>query len=1056
MSINYKAISPLENFASVPIGNNIILDITNFGGFVSANATIIEVDGYLAWSSDAAQTGYTSSTKSTITDGYRYIINPSSNFTLDSTIDISLRAENPSGVDYIDGYYSFYTGFAPENFIIKNFDHFDNNIVDLELDPTSTSRITESGTELDISLPAILHSHENWYPGDSSLAPIGFLNIVNDKELLCFETRLTSFISSNYGQSHGGLVIYKDRQNAYLFEYFEQYAGKYVKVLKIVNNVASFTTSIATVNVNTTPNVYRIYWNKSNDSKEIDGNDILPNEMYFFYSSDDGLTFNVLANFYPDFESTKIGLYTATRVDNVSASAKFDYLSQSLFLENGNIEEKINIADSIEFKNTGGETQYQLGITTGKKIDEKVNAADSVEFKNTGGETQYQLGITTGKKIEEKVNAADSVVIGVDDVDYRKDKDDSDGNEFINSFDIKYGIFVDTTEGSFGNPENLDHYGAARDGYYYYDGYKTDIPSNLTGFGALSDGLNKRSWSFADQEPLAPSKDDPSVTGTFSLIADDTIHLSGSGYNNWNYNSLVISSVLKWYILENDFEISLDFSNFTTSGDYGLYFEVTRENHNEIQSTSSALIVYYYSVYWSSHRVIGRIYNESGTQTSTTVNVALSPGTIKIKREGSNVKFYYNLGAGDVLVNTLSTSNNISSDPVFVRIYTSGASSASGSVDISNFQIITGNTSTRPGWVRESFGTDRGNRKDMPTNMYIVATEDSVELIDVDNNLLWMRFLLGVSNLINLYSYSGIYSKPEHISWKNGMLGVNQTSDSIYNGSTSIVDFSTSVSREIREAGSSITGGFYSSKKTAVGQIAQRNDGKNFITDDNDWAVVNYNCFWIDFFEDSYMYWVVSNRGGLSIFRQRRWYIMDSPSVESTRSVLTSSMRFSIFGQDGYLFYNLDDSETLYIAEKSTWEAAIGVGTFSHDISVTMLGTRNHKYQYNIIQDESKNIYIASEEGVYRLAWPFTGTFELFFSSSNSSATHKILLNYMYISSIHTFYKNGREYLIVSEVNYPDAGSGFIMEVILLGYNIIFGRYSSNFSMKFLNGMGNM
>ncbi len=799
----------------------------------------------------------------------------------------------------------------------------------------------------------------------------------------------------------------------------------------------------------TTPYIYRIYWNPTENSFFVENsNKILSNQISFFYSVDDGVTFNHLYTEDIKFTPTRFGVFSKNWSPYPVLTAKFDYISQSSFSYEKDILEKSTIYDSSEFKNVGGETQYQLGIETGKKIDEKSTIYDSSEFKNVGGETQYQLGIETGKKIDEKSTIHDSVVCGIDDANYRKDKNDDDGNEFLNNFNVKYSVVVDTTQESFGNPTTMDHYGAARDGYYYYAGEKTEVTTNINSFGSVLTGFNHKSWGFANSEPLAAKITLDGSPRSTTILSDGYVRISATNINYWK-SSQRINSLNRWYILSGDCSVSIDFKNFGySSGDFVFLMDLVKKNGKYVRLQRERRG-------GSSLSCFKAIYSNSGWTEITKYLTLTASGRMRIERVSGVINYYYIESAGgtETLLASISSSGNIENDEVFVSFSQVGTSVATGTIDIGNVQV-TGNFSTKAGWARETFNVNRGQKKDMPEKMIAVLTEDSLELIDVESDKLWMRFLSVSDNL--LHKFNQAYSK--QLTWKNGMMGVaigeyTRPNTSPYYGTSLIIDFTLDSARIARESGSSVTGGFYFASESGSGAISQRNATTNYVLDDDDWSIASYDNNWIDFYEkDGYMYWAMSNYKGLSIFKKHRWYKNSSPDVEDSKSIITDPIRFAIFGQDGYLFYNKEADETLYIAEKSKWETPMSGGTFTHDISIVMPGDRKFKFQYNIFQDGNKHMYIASNEGVYKLEWPYTGSFGLIYGFVGSGATYEILSKYNFINSIYI--SLDKKYLMVSEVRYPDQSSKSVVEVILLDQNKIFKSFYSEYNINTPNNMG--
>lgn len=99
-------LAPDDTDVNVPIDTTISLDITDPGSGVDASSVDISVEGAYAWHNDAEQTGF-SVVKSSITDGYRYVITPDSSFSSYQTVDIDVYAEDLASTPNVldDSYY---------------------------------------------------------------------------------------------------------------------------------------------------------------------------------------------------------------------------------------------------------------------------------------------------------------------------------------------------------------------------------------------------------------------------------------------------------------------------------------------------------------------------------------------------------------------------------------------------------------------------------------------------------------------------------------------------------------------------------------------------------------------------------------------------------------------------------------------------------------------------------------------------------------------------------------------------------------------------------------
>jgi hypothetical protein len=86
---------------------NVQLDITDTGEGLDANSVIIEINGGKAWENDAQQAGF-AVTKTPITDGFQYLINPDVDFPDDTIVSVRVRAADLAPLpNLLDETYTF-------------------------------------------------------------------------------------------------------------------------------------------------------------------------------------------------------------------------------------------------------------------------------------------------------------------------------------------------------------------------------------------------------------------------------------------------------------------------------------------------------------------------------------------------------------------------------------------------------------------------------------------------------------------------------------------------------------------------------------------------------------------------------------------------------------------------------------------------------------------------------------------------------------------------------------------------------------------------------------
>lgn len=107
--INPSTQSPAAGSVDRPLNTNITLDVLDDGAGVDASTVWLKVSGVYAWLSDVQQPGFTV-TKTTISGGYRYVINPDTDFASYETVTIAVYASDLSTpTNTLDTSYTFRT-----------------------------------------------------------------------------------------------------------------------------------------------------------------------------------------------------------------------------------------------------------------------------------------------------------------------------------------------------------------------------------------------------------------------------------------------------------------------------------------------------------------------------------------------------------------------------------------------------------------------------------------------------------------------------------------------------------------------------------------------------------------------------------------------------------------------------------------------------------------------------------------------------------------------------------------------------------------------------------
>jgi hypothetical protein len=627
-------------------------------------------------------------------------------------------------------------------------------------------------------------------------------------------------------------------------------------------------------------------------------------------------------------------------------------------------------------------------------------AADASEIPELLGETQQERWTSPIQRAGTLAQAApggmpDNVAGSLVPPDYTEGFTDGDGNDFLGGGDIFDLSAIDATADSFGDPVAGNHWGGAKDGKFYADG----VECGPGDFGTLAGGLRDSAWSFSGRDPMGMVLNGNAVT----LAADDVIQFGGYK-TSWNGDHA--ASVRRW-CLPGDFDIQLNYQNWNpVSGESAFYLGVM-ENQGGTEGTN----LFYIYRHTNGNYYAARVINNGWASLGSVAAVGTSGG-FRITRSSGIFQAYYWSGSWVALGSTYSHAN-LNGD-LFVEIQ-SQSNNAELNVQATNFQINSGTTLNRAGWYREASGSERGTQPDMPDNLVAVCTKDTLDLVDIDNDKLWMRFNKGA----NLALHNVDPYRPRRVRWDNGLLylafGSKPTEGN--EGSGIIIDFTTEYIRLHRESASTVTGGFFAgSAMRARGCIALRNAAWGWGFDDNTWQTPQYRHFDVDIYRNGgYEYHVNATGAGMAMFKWQQGYLANNwGSVERSTSTETTSMvSCKVDPTTGELFYM--DSTNLYSAFKgggTGWEDAMDAGTFSADTTKALPGTRLYDYEYRF-QIFNPYIFVVGYEGVYRVDWP-SGSWELFYGkASRSDATHNILPEYDRATSIVLANDGGTNLLLI-------------------------------------------
>ncbi len=635
-----------------------------------------------------------------------------------------------------------------------------------------------------------------------------------------------------------------------------------------------------------------------------------------------------------------------------------------------------------------------------RQVDPAGAFPDATETPEVLGESQQERWTSPIQKAgalaqEASGGMPDEVAADLEPPDYMQGFTDGDGNELLGGLDIYDVTRIDATAGSFGDPVAGNHWGAAQDGKFYADG----VECGPGDFGTVAGGFRDTAWSFSGRDPMGSV-----IFGNpLTMPSDDVIQFSGYKAS-WNVDR--ISSIRRW-CLQGDFDIELSYQNFTPiSGESVIFFSVDRN-----QGGTDGTNVFYCYRHTNGNYYSARVIN-GGWGSNGTVPTAETSGTLRITRSSGTLQAYYWTGSWTPIGTSYSHAN-LNSD-LFVHI---GAQSNNGefNVQVTGFQINSGTTTNRAGWYREASGSYRGTQPDMPDDLAAVCTKESLDLVDLATDKLWMRFTKGA----NLVLHAADPYRPNRVRWDNGLLylAFGSKPTEANEGSGIWIDFTTDWVRLHREAVSTVCGGFFAgSAMRSEGSIALRNATWGWAFDDDTWQTPQYRHLDVDIYRNGgYEYRVSSTSGGIAMFKWQRWYMVNNwGSVERSASTETTAMwACKVDPLTGELFYM--DSDNLYSAFKgggSGWEDAMDGGTFSAATTKAFPGTRVYGYEHQF-QLYNPYVFVVAYEGVYRVNWP-SGSWELFYGKeSRSDATHNILPEYDRATSIELASDGGTDLLLI-------------------------------------------
>lgn len=607
---------------------------------------------------------------------------------------------------------------------------------------------------------------------------------------------------------------------------------------------------------------------------------------------------------------------------------------------------------------------------------------DRLVFPRAGGPLDPMSGISQGFLVPDKSALEDAHRAETAVPTYADGIMDDQGRNLIGDRFVYDLQLYDTTGELWASPlDGNGFYGAGRDGKFRWDGYEAGPTLNGTSFGTLAGGLNGATW-MTDREPSAIRSSISTVT--MNVIADDHIRFATSGTPSSN-DSKGLYSRHRWHLM-GDFDIRVSFENRNVAGTGGTpSFTAAVDDRNLIY-------VQRMGNFYNSNVLVNNGAHPASAATTD------SYGQLRLVRSSQTMSAYY-WNAGWILLGTPVTSS-VFREPMTVSVGVDGLapSTTITSVDVFGFTIVSGATDNTAGWFREPSGQWRGARQDFPGRALVCASRFAVDIIDFDNNRLWMRFVARDG-----YAMHHAITACRRIRARNGMMLIPYDE-----GGDICVDFTTDDIRFHSASSSSLVGAIldaYNGSYFAppgvsgrdvgpVGLVANRNMGDGYSGTYPNWQTPGRIAYDADLFEkDGYLYKVHATNNGMGGHKWKRWYFEGatpynwwSPGVG--KSAESSAMLWCRITANGDLFYM--DSSNIYSANHATWDAKVGgsLQTWTADNTIPLPGTRSYDAQYHA-EFVGADVFLPANEGVYRGTWP--GPFTLVYGWADAAVPYPIL-----------------------------------------------------------------
>jgi hypothetical protein len=988
--------TPAANSTLVDPDQELCVDITDVGDGLDVSSVVLSINGTIAWQTDAATVGYTGR-KEAIAGGYRYFIRADVGMP-EGQIDFRVQADDLAGApNSADVTNIFFVGSREPievdltQRVLQTWDRyeFDGSKDLVAFAPFGTA--VETLGKLQLTLGAAesgdLFNNSNF---SVPYASFRFGNQPFDR--IRIEAALTDFTGSNT-QRIAGMALTDGRKGSNLSYYQLLYRDDIDQV-----HVERGIRGAGHVNVASSGG-WGAFNGQHRQRIDIDRRD---NTIKFYYSNNNGSSYGLIYQVTPpSFEPDQVILYIRQFSSNPSVDAQWDWIEIQVgdLIQARNSPAPGTVAspeDAVEYPEAVGPDKYNQEFGAGVRWPgpplqqpdaetagpfDTTAPLDEVEYSGPALITPTAPGILTEPLVQRHKGFLDDAItfsLGVD-ADYADFKQDGDGNDLLGGQAIRQVVGIDTSVGGFGDPTNNNHYGAARDGQFYDDG----VVCGPGDFGTLAGGFRRTAWRRSLDEPRAVWND---MGVQPSMVANDTLRLDTNGVaSGWSeFGPQVVSNGC--WVLTGDFDIEIEYANWNIAAGANLFLGFTVMHQTPFNG--AGYLAFRVARFLNSGS--DQYYKDAlnpGASGAASVATADTAGKMRITRTGTTLRAFYD-NAGWVQIGTDDTTATVNTGDVFVRIYLSAQSSTNGSVDIKSFTINTGATSNKAGWAREATGAHRGTQSDMPTNMGTVITVDSVDLVDLTNNKLWMRFVRGTNNLV----FTSTGTIPRRVKWDDGqlLLAHGETDAGGGTGGGMMIDFTLDTARMYRFS-ASIPGAFYGTTNEHVqGGISRRNSAVAWGGTDAAWVIPSYKCRDVSLYRDSgFEFHAFATVDGVGVGKWERWFTQNSPTVLTSFSTeVTTMLAVLLDPSNGELFYM--DATNIYSIDKTTWEGVmLTTQVFSAAVTKALSGTRNTDLQHHFVK-HGNNIYVPSNEGIHMVVWP-GGSFTLRFGGPTSGATFPIL-----------------------------------------------------------------